>query len=327
MSKNQSALPERIGDKIRLLSAVEGGRELEKRIRTFCEDPENRNGRGVKTCAIDLVCKLLDHLSTCDQQSKSNPDPQIRQQAAKVLRGVRAQSLEQLLPATSRMRGAINKAGRRRNIEKARARAACFELGNDHTLRQVMTSECLTSVGKSLDLCVAHPKGLGEGYHRALRAGTSQFFTLEKGEKPYALLTINAKSREIREMEARGGKTPKRMTLKLALAILNHLDANADDCEAFTGLGAFACFRGGRPKASPISTSAGVLKIWRTGTAAIVSVRRPDRTRLHWNKYRLEDDGLNESWGSRHALTVDELANIMLRDRVAAMKIRYALGF
>ena len=118
-------------------------------------------------------------------------------------------------------------------------------------LERVVSAVDLMSIGRQLQLCVAHDDYIGREYHRRLRRDDSVEFWCLRARAPLALLEVARGGVDDRSMivEYDSASGPEARLPRSVLArVARELDASGDEVEAFERVGAFWALR--RPSAA-----------------------------------------------------------------------------
>ena len=189
----------------------------------------------------------------------------------------------QIEARASSFHGSLVKAGRRR--KETHRRGIRKEYPHEGgKIVQINSSRQLASVSKTLCLCTAHDNrsSTGYSYHRHLKDGSSEFYAFHnRHDHPYALMSVDAETRDVEEFQRRRIKSPvpsqnKRPVLsrKLLLEICEMLDVNGDNNEVFARAGAFSVFRGGVPEAPSIVHDGCEYTVWAFPEQGCVVIRQ-----------------------------------------------------
>lgn len=294
-------------------------------------------GREVTPEATGLIRHTLRQVELAIGHADGHPDGEIRREARRFLRACQSVSFDEIVERGKAFRRRLKEAGRRRNERALQAGAHRHRLSERDELVQVMTVGHLVSVGRALDLCVAHWDHIGCRYHTALREGESTFHTLQRDGVPQCLIEVDVATSEVNDAEGSGGGSVP-LPRRRALNILRALGATADDVAAFANVGAF----------SPYLGAARAVRLWSTvgrhrymvdafPSAAVLVVRetphlpsRRVRERLQrWSLFKPEPTRGTQKlakWrevsGSENSLSVGELLDLLLRDRDLAETTR-----
>ena len=270
----------------------------------------------------DRARKTLKHLRSAWTHRDSHDDSTVRKAARKLVKTAgHPVAFEELERRAREFAGLLQKVGRNRN-EKARLeKAKKREVDDDGRLEQVVSRDRLQSIGKQLALCVGDTKWAGS-YFSDVEEGQTELWAYYRSNALQALIGLHAKDRSIAECQAHGNATPK-FKPRQARAILAALNANGDDDEAFTRVGAYSVFgESAPPKARTLTLDNGrVLGLWAFPSEIVAKVRKAGRKRWRWSRFYRKDGCWQDDWNN--SLQLGELFELA-RTRP---DVRKRLGF
>lgn len=266
-----SALPQQV--------KCQSGSAPPKRLGAHWRLPGNRDGRGVRRDVAKKARTTIRQLNRAVGHADNHDDGNVRREARELLRSVQHVSFEEIQVLASRFVGTLNKAGHRREERKRQEKARRLVVAEGYCLIE-LTVETLKSTGGELGgLCVAHNNWDGREYHRALNDGTSEFWRLEKHGRVIGLIELDVESRKVADIRGKHNDAPK-LGRRVALALLQTLDATGDDVETFAQAGAFRVFLDGTPQPNAEAVhDSHTYEVWcfRERRTIIVSCRKPLR--------------------------------------------------
>ena len=212
-------------------------RRLSRRVREFREHPENRGTRCIKRAPMRRVRKTLKHITHAVHHAYVHEDANVRTKAKELVRSLQCQSFEETEERARNFNGLLREVGRRRNEQQRKRARRRIEIGNLN-LVQLNSVEQLKRVGRKLSLCVAHRDDLGREYHARLRSEESEFYRVERNGTAIGLIEIDQETRRVLETAGRRNKTLK-LKRKVACEMLRVLEAQANNIDTFTRVGAF----------------------------------------------------------------------------------------
>ena len=256
-------------------------RAFASKCRDWLKLESNRDKRGVKSKAIRQAFYACVRFSQA-QRARTNPDSSVRREAGKTVRAAQHQSFPETQKRLSALHGQISKIGARAADRRREDAERTVVLSSRYELREMRSITSLRQVGQTLRNCAAKK----EHARRYLKDADVEMWALLRKRQPVSLLRINTVTREVEEFEAKDGATPK-LKRSLAFRILDQLEVNGDDDEAFVRIGAFHAFRHGRPAATPVE--AGDCKHWvwvlRDGAEVVIASKRPGKRKKSWSRF------------------------------------------
>ena len=250
-------------------------------------------------------------------------DANFRREARKLLNAESHRARERWRTDVKDFRSRLQKAKKRKAHKEAQKQAEKKIVDGRWTLDRVASRRNLRRIGgKRLELCVGS-RELARRYWRKVERGETELWFLLKDGDAHGLIECDRRARKITECAGRG-KDDLDLTSGVAFAILDVLDASADDEEAFGGVGAFGAFRNGRPEVEPIEAGDRAFRIWNYPSERIVATAGPDG-RWEWSRFSLErcpfTDRDEWSEGCYSAVTLGELFEVMTRHPQVAEKL------
>ena len=268
------------------------------RIKNPHEDSANLGPKGhrLKRKTARMIRKTLKHLKNAVLHVGNHEDPEIRRKAKKLIRSVQYLNYEESEVEASGFHGSLQEAGRRRKETHRRGIRKTYPHEGGEIV-QINSSQQLASVSRTLGFCTAHynRKSDGYSYHRHLKDGSWEFYAFyNRHGHPYALMSVNAETREVQEFRRRRIKRPDFskslqqrlqellcrdrtefneyegagrikspvLSQKLLLDICGMLDVNGDDNKVFVRAGAFFVFLGGVPEVPSIVHDGCEYTVW-----------------------------------------------------------------
>ena len=259
-------------------------------ISDFCQSDENRDGRGLRVEARDVVLRTLRHIRSAERKAtQASVTPSLAKEARKFLKSLGHNvEFERTVNRARRFAGEMQRSGRR----VARARLICDPLvrslgmlGSAQARVRRVTSEAeLTRVGCQLDLCVAKRDAIGRDYHARLKNGEMEFWCLEAANRSIALLGV-VESDGLRQVSEFDGPRHDRphvvdrtgseieLPSDLLRRLLSEIDATADDNEHFCQAGVFRSLlqADARERRRVVVVDSEVYSVWRFPTEVIVA--------------------------------------------------------
>lgn len=288
----------KLDEKLKELSSIDDGREVRaftEKCRNWCDLDDNKDGRGVKREVIERACRGCGQLKSL-LRSRKHEDPTLRRQAGKLMTGMRHRRFPEILEALKKFRGLQIKAGRRIADDRRRSSERTLGIDDRYELKQLCSKRSLQCAGNELGNCVAGSSMAGD-YLKEVQEGDSELWALKDrhGGRTRCLMKVDTSPpRQIVECGGRLGKTPK-LRRSVAFGILDKLDANGDDVEAFARVGAFHALRDGRPTVEPVDADVEGCRyrIWilRDGAEIVIQTRPPSEKRPIWSRITLDEDG------------------------------------
>ena len=262
-------------------------------IEAFCQ--ANKDGRGLKVEARQLVERTLKHIQSAERKAAAahSGSRVLARKARKLLTSLQHNDQFELTIEQARcFRGEMQKEGRR----TARRAPVCepeeFGCGTlsgvgEIRLNRVVSIADLMKAGRTLDLCVAHADEVGRQYHEALKNGATEFWTLTTSGGPIALLSIeeDEDTRRVSEFQGCNGERPRAtdenggnrvLSGPLLRNVLRKLHADASDQEHFTRVGAFRSLvpYAARESYRAVMANGRDYRVWRFRDEVIVGLLR-----------------------------------------------------
>lgn len=262
---------------------------LRRSVRLFCELPANRGGRGLRHAVKVRICRILDYLRWAVGHADDHEDANVRTSARQLVRSILPLPFDQLDRRASKFVGLLRRVGHRRRERRLLVARPTFWIG-DLEVAELVSSDQLTSVGRELELCVAHPNGDGRTYHDALREGDSKFYRLAKEGRAIGLIDVDVD--EMRIDEAQGPEGDElRLQRKTAFDLLRRTETTADDVDAFARVGAFGVFLDGTPRVPAISGAGCLYRVWVFPDKKRIAVAKTSAksAKVSWSLFRRQD--------------------------------------
>ena len=300
---------------------------LRPAVNRFLEAPGHRGSRAATVAANRLVRRTLRRVELAIGHAERHPDGDVRRQAVRFLRACQSLSFDTIVKRSRRFRGLLNKAGHRRKEQALRAAAWRGHVDEDCELVEVVTVDHLRSVGRSLDLCVAHCDEYGRSYHSALRTGASSYYVLQEEGKPRWLMQVDGTLGEVEEIKG-GSAGPVSFDQRQGVRILRMVNAHADDICEFASVGAFSPYVAMAKCVRRKSVLAGHRYTVDAfpDEAAIVVRQSPRPARSPWSLFtrRSADGGQLGCWREayEYGMSEGELVDLLLRDADLAQALR-----
>lgn len=241
----------------------------------------NRDKRGTKADAISEAYYACVWFKEA-QRALSHEDSSLRHMARKTMKGMLHQNFPEIRKRLGKLHGQISKAGKRKVEQRRQDDERVIELDHRFELRELRSMTSLQKVGRALKNCTAK-KNHARNY---LRDKDAEMWVLLKKHCPLCLLKVDTTTRTIDEFEGKDRSTP-RLKRPLAFKILNALEINGDDEEAFAKIGAFHAFRKAMPAVKTIETEGRQHWIWvlRGGAEIIFATRKRPGARRRWSRF------------------------------------------
>ena len=275
-------------------------------IGDFERRDENRTegGRAVKKDPRKRVRTTLKHLIRATKDAKPGDRSSMSQKARDLLRAIRTfQDFEAMEEKARGFAGFRWKETRRRNQCKIRERAPSITIGTSLVLRQLATVDDLRSVSLTLRLCAHDPDS---GYLEALRDRSQDFWTIQRGDDPIALIAIDRDEKKVSEADGFDHE-PIRLSQFVMLEVLRRLRASADDCKAFSSVGAYSLFLNDSvPDPRKFQLDNSVYRVWgRDGEVVI------NRDEDHWSQFRWDVEEGGWAAGYDNDIELGRLADLL----------------
>lgn len=275
-------------------------------IGSFECQPEHRTkgSRAVRKGPRKRVRTTLNHLIRAAKDATPGTRGPIGQKSRELLRAIRTfPDFEAMEERARGFAGFRWKETRRQNQDRTRERAPRLEIGTSFTLRQLVTADDLRSVSLTLRLC-AHDSDYG--YLEALRKRTQLFWVIERDDNPIALLAIDRDEGEVSEADG-FDHGPIGLSQSVMLEVLRQLGASADDCKAFSSVGAYSLFLNDSiPASTTIQFDDSVYRVWGREGEVVIS-RDEDR----WSQFRWDADEGGWDAGGDNDIGSGRLADLL----------------
>ena len=271
-------------------------RNLVSAINKYCQLAVNRDGRGVTSATVAEVRTTLRHIRSALRKASSGRNGPAGPAAKKLLKSLHHESDFEVMAERARAyAGRLQRLGRR----CARRSAVCPEhsvclgqtsgLGTVHLTRVVSVAR-LMSVGRHLELCVAHEDSVGREYHHRLRSGESAFWQI-RTEKPLALLevSIGADGDPGKIIECEAGRVDDlNLPRAMLLRILCETHASGDETHDFSRAGAFWALRHSPSYAAKFKVGPARYHVWRFPEEVVIrasAATKKGRRRVRWWRF------------------------------------------
>ena len=161
---------------------------LKNAIERYKNQPQIRDGRGIKHCVRKRLCKTVRRLGFLLRVSNHHPDPQIRHKAKKLLRSIpHHREFDTLKRQTSALVISALQSSRRLRLQ---ANGRNIAVTASLHLEEVRSSSMLQQVGSHLDLCVRHPSE-AHSYFGQVLCGKMELWVVKRAEKIVGLLRVD----------------------------------------------------------------------------------------------------------------------------------------
>ena len=210
-------------------------------IGDFERSDENRTegGRAVKKGPRKRVRTTLRHLIRAARDAWSGDRSSESRKARELLRALRTfKDFEAMEEKARDFAGFRWKERRRQNQHRIREQAPIITIGTSLVLRQLATVDDLRSVSLTLQLCAHNPDW---GYLEALRDRSQDFWAIQRGDDPIALIAVDRDEKKVSEADGFDHDSIG-LSRCVMLEVLRRIRASADDCKAFSSVGAYSLF-------------------------------------------------------------------------------------
>lgn len=275
-------------------------------ISAFCQDQNNRDGRGLKVSARKEVLRTLKHIRSAERRATHATVPlPLAREARKLLKSLGHNvEFERTVEQARRFAGEMQRTGKRVSM----ATSVCEPMeclcgivdDVEVRIRRVSSVADLMAVGGTLDLCVAKRDADGRDYHAQLRSGETEFWSLA-GRRPIALISVVEPNgqRRVSEFDGPGHERPYTRDRKgqkvelpgdLLTNLLRAIDATADDNEHFCRAGVFRSLvqDDARERRRDVVVEGFSYSVWRFATEIIIArrlVSSGDAVRSQWSRF------------------------------------------
>ena len=304
-------------------------------IDEFGSRKENQDGRGIKSGIVKEVETTLRHIKSAVKKYSDDKDP-LTYDARVFLKSLsHARQFEELEEIARQFAGAVQKRGkreaRRTLICKPKEHVVGNRFGRSIIIRRICSREELRSVGRQLELCVAHNDSIGRMYEQELITLEKEFWAVEFGSKLNSLLSVenNGSERQVSEFEGENGCDPElegsEFSATVLRRILRCLDADGYEHCTFLHVGAFKSLipATARSQYQDVTISAnkheGYYRVWRFQEEIIVArTKRQTKALLpsqnvEWSHF-VRDTRDNEWDSSYHsAMSLNVLFELMIQ--------------
>ena len=180
-------------------------KQATKRVKLLIGEFERRDenriegGKAVRKGPRKRVRTTLKHFIRAAKDAKLGVRSSMSQKARDLLRATRTfQDFEAIEEKARGFAGFRWKETRRQNQRKIRERAPSITIGTSLVLRQLATVDDLRSVSLTLRLCAHDPDW---GYLEALRDRSQDFWVIQRGDDPIALIAIDRDGKKVSEAD------------------------------------------------------------------------------------------------------------------------------
>lgn len=248
-------------------------------------------------------------------------DPQVRREAAKVVRGLVSgrQGFEDTLKGLRRVRRLKKRAARKRSEKMRRAKERPTALSDGLALRNLLAAGSLKQVGQALGNCVAK----GKTARRYLE--DQRMWVLEDRDKRPLLLIAMDEDGDISECQGsfpeplsrdlppderkERHKHPEPLPPAIARGIMDKIGARGDLTKVFT-LGSRGTFRDGVPDADPVEADGLLHRVWTTDGSCVIATKDHSGRRERWSRFILKERRLEMACAGQH-LSARDLLRLM----------------
>ena len=292
----------------------EGSRSrLLQRLREYLAVPTRRNGRGAKPEVLSEVRTTLMHLNSATRWQEDGGLGNLSKQARKLVTTATHAKVpfEDLMAPAAKLRGRVNKAGKRRNDCKpiAGCEPLRLELPKGYVVERLCTLAALIGAGKALGNCARDDRWL----HERLQQRKSDFYLVrDQGDKAVAMCQVDLETDEIAEFLGEAN-AEVRLPRRAVAAMLSNLRVDGDHIDACLQRGAASIFTTGAADPEVPDYSKGQRCVWAVKGQLVVQQRkrRGKWWRGQWSSFRW--DGTN--WEGTNASRLDRLDGLMTRHR------------
>ena len=316
-----------------------------RKCRQWLKLEKNQDRRGTTAGAIGKAYYACLWFKEA-QRAQAHQDSTVRRVAKKAVRGNLHKEFPQIQKDLAKLHGQVSKAGKRLADQRERAAERTIDLDSRFELRELRSMTSAKPVGQCLRNCLAR-KSDARDYLKRVRDGEIELWVLVKTERPVCLILIDTQTREVEELEGKNRRTPQ-LKRRLAFSLLDKLDMNGDDEEAFAAIGALSAFRHGRPSVDPVEIEGTSYWTWilREGSEIVIASKGPHDKKKRWSRFtrcngrsggdprrrrrRLwagdDDDGSRISGGPWNTLCEGDVLELVLGHPSFAEKLREGLS-
>ena len=228
--------------------------QLISSIDQFGRRQENRNRRGVKSTCISNVLRMLGHVKS-GVKRQVDGDKKLAHDAKRFLKSLQHHnSLDQTMLSARQFAGTVQKVGKSLARKKAVCAPTEFDCGFQEglgkvLLHRIVSVDELKTIGKKLHLCVAKDDQEGRRYHRGLRNGETEYWSIETNSEPFLLLSVDVEDE--RQLDELGGHNKRadigepdydwtqHLSAEVLRRVQHFLEIDASEDEYFSCIGAF----------------------------------------------------------------------------------------
>lgn len=295
---------------------------LTQRVDEYLDAPERRNGRGVDAKVLQEVGTTLMHLNSATKWQDDGSLGNLHTLAKKLVNtaGHAKVPFEELMVRATKLRGAVNKEGERRNNRKRIEGCETLreELPKGYVVERLCTLAQLMSAGGTLENCATDNRWL----HRRLRQREADFYLVrDQDNEAVAMCEVDLETSEITDFLGQRN-ADVRLPHPTLVAMLSKLGVGGDDMEACLQRGAASIFATGAADLDAPDYRSGRLRVWAVKRQLVVQRRggKGKKWRGQWSSFRW--DGV--SWERASASRLDRLDGLMTRHRRIAKLARRA---
>ena len=309
---------------------------LSKTIEHNEQQPQNRDGRGVRQSVRKLERTTVKHVASALRFSQNHADPHIRHKAKEFLRSIPHHSFPTLATRASSFMGIARKASRRLKEQSRQKNGRVIAITETLSLEEVRSLTLLQRVGKLLRLCVSDYSTARNELEDVLD-GSEELWVVRYLEDIAGLLRVrcrqspwtrrgrcatDAESRVITECNGYDN-APLVLSHDVALKILKCLQINQIDAETFALVGAFPIFLDDdikHPIPEPICDGTKRHHVWRTKNHVVIATSKKHRvennkffgSKMQWSYFLLNNQNDWDELVYTNHLDLGKVMNLML---------------
>ena len=285
-------------------------KQATKRVKLLIGDFERRDenrtegGRAVKKGPRKRVRTTLRHLIRAARDARSGDRSSESRKARELLRALRTfKDFEAMEEKARDFAGFRWKERRRQNQHRIREQAPIITIGTSLVLRQLATVDDLRSVSLTLQLCAHNPDW---GYLEALRDRSQDFWAIQRDDDPIALIAVDRDEKKVSEADGFDHDSIG-LSRCVMLEVLRRIRASADDCKAFSSVGAYSLFlTDSVPDPRNIQFDNSIYRVW-GGDGEVIINRDED----HWSQFRWDVEEGGWDAGSDNDIELGRLADLL----------------
>lgn len=299
-------------------------RRLMQRVAEYVEVPARRDGRGVEAKVLKEVRTTLKHLNGAAKwQDDGHLDANVRRQARAVARTASHAQVpfEELMAPASKLRGDVNKAGKKRNDRKPIDGCDPLRMGlpKGFAVERLCTKAALAGAGRALGNCARDNRF---GLHDKLLQRESDFYLVwDRDSQAVAMCEVDLETDEIVEFLGKGNSNVRLPHCAL-IAMLSGLEVGGDDVRTCLQPGAVSIFATGAASLKAPDYRRGRLRVWAVKGQLVVQKRkrRGRKWRGQWSSFRWN----GADWEAADASYLHRLDGLMTKHRRVAKLARKA---